>query len=94
MHVNELELSVRAANALEAAGIVSVEELAKYDWLKFAEQNACGVKTIAEIASVMMRLACGKLLAQAQKWDQHSWAAKERNSMKAKLHEIHKISEI
>jgi len=88
MHINELELSVRAYHALENAGIETVEQLAKFDWLKFAEQNGAGVKTIAELAALAVRLASGDILREAKKWDKTSWAWKKYRKEKDKLAKI------
>lgn len=88
MHINELELSVRAQHALENAGIETVEQLAKFDWRKFAEQNSAGVKTIAELAACAIRLAKGDMLREAKKWDRTSWAWKEWRKEKDKLAKI------
>ena len=88
MHINELELSVRAHHALKNAGIETVEQLAKFDWRKFAEQNGAGVKTIAELAAHAVRLASGEILREAKKWDETAWEWKKCRNDRAKLAKI------
>ena len=91
MHINELVLSVRAHHALENAGITLVEQLAKFDWLKFAEQNSAGVKTIAELAAKAVHLASGDMLRAAKEWDKTSWARKELRKERDMLAKIKAI---
>jgi DNA-directed RNA polymerase alpha subunit len=71
MNVNGLELSLRAEHALENAGIETVEQLAKFNWGKFARQRTCGKITIAELAAVVMRLARGDTLRETKKLEKY-----------------------
>ena len=91
MHISELLLSVRAYHALEKAGIETVEQLAQFDWLKFAEQNSAGVKTIAHIAASAIHLAKGDMLRRAKEWDKTSWASDELKKEKEKMAKISAI---
>ena len=91
MHINQLELSCRAHNALERAGIETVEQLIKIDWIEFAAQPAVGAKTIAELASKMICLFKGEMLKEADSWNNAAWRVIRLEKAETDLSEIRAI---
>lgn len=91
MKIKKLELSVRANNVLAKLGLLTVSELAAFDWLEFAKQPNCGKRTIAEMASQAMKLASGQMLRQAEEWDKKypperiDWERLHKAERKARL---------
>jgi len=91
MTVNELILSVRAANVLEKLGIKTVEELVAFDWNEFARTSNCGKLTVVEIARAVVSVASGGALREAKEWDkkygthEFPWARLHDAERKARL---------
>jgi len=91
MEIEEIELSVRAANVINKLGIKTVAQWAEFDWMAFAKQPNCGKLTIAELAAKAMELASGKMLKRAKEWDkkhpprQFDWARWHDAERKARL---------
>ena len=85
MNIHDLELSVRAQNAMKHAGITTVEELINYNWWKFAKQQHMGKKTIAEVCAKVMELTRGRALEQAKKYDETPFYRDRLNNANKKL---------
>jgi len=91
MTVNELELSVRAANVLNNIGIKTVEELVEFDWNEWARTANCGKLTVVELARAVVWVARGDALRQAKEFNkkygthEFAWARLHDAERKARL---------
>ena len=66
MNINELELTIRASNILNDAGIKTVEQLVSLDWGELNSIKGCGDKSVSEIAWNCVMVLNGRFAEQIQ----------------------------
>jgi len=69
--MDNLELSVRAANTLRRLGIKTIEDLLNYNWRGLVSKKSVGIKTLTEIYQEVIRLSRGDIIREAKEYEEH-----------------------
>jgi hypothetical protein len=69
MNITDLEMSIRSENALQSAGITTIEQLVALNFRQLQNLKFIGVKSISEICWSCIQLMNGELIAAAIAWE-------------------------
>ena len=89
MDVDDLELTIRASNALSKAGISTIDQLIQLDWKDLNSIKDAGEKSITQIVWSCVMLLNGRMTARADEWDDRPEV--EYHKMSRKIREIKAI---
>ena len=71
MDINDLELTIRPHNGLQARGITTVEQLIELDWNELNSIKNVGKISVAEICWQCIQVLNGKMLESVKEWENH-----------------------